>query len=291
VGYDSINLALTGKLALDATLLIFLAKFAATAICLGSMSGGVFGPSLFLGAMLGSSLAMIWNIFFPQMYLNPIDYALVGMGTMVSGVTLGPITAILVIFELTKDYHTIIPLLISCTTSLFLVKYLYGSSIYETKLLRRGIRLAHGLDANILAMLTVKDCMSSQVETIQESTTLPEIIKKAEVSTSPFLLVLGRGGKLSGIVTMADLRQNLRLSKTVSVSVTAADLMTRQTVSVTPEDTLDTALELFEEKNFSCLTVVQPPEGKIVVGLLRHEDLVRAYKQRLMQVRLIEKGS
>ena len=290
VGYDSINLALTGKLALDATLLIFLAKFAATAICLGSMSGGVFGPSLFLGAMLGSSLAMVWNMFFPQMYLNPVDYALVGMGTMVSGVTLGPITAILVIFELTKSYHTIVPLLISCTTSLFLVKYLYGSSIYQAKLERRGIRLAHGLDANILATLQVKDCMSSQVETIQESTTLPEIIKKAEVITSPFLLVLGQGGELTGILTMADLRQDLRLAKTISSSVTAADLMTRQTFTITPEDTLDTALELFEEKNFSCLPVIHPPEDKIVVGLLRHEDLVRAYKQRLMRVRLLEKG-
>jgi CIC family chloride channel protein len=291
VGYDSINLALTGKLALDSTVLIFLAKFAATAICLGSMSGGVFGPSLFLGAMLGSSLAMAWNLFFPQMYINPVDYALVGMGTMVSGVTLGPITAILVIFELTKDYRTIVPLLISCTTSLFMVKYLYGSSIYQTKLLRRGIRLAHGFDANILATLQVRDCMSSRIETILENTTLPEIIKKAEVSTSPFLLVLNHGGELSGILTMADLRQDLRVTKTISPSITAADLMTRQSVSITPDDTLDTALELFEEKNFSCLPVVQPPEKKIVVGLLKHEDLVRAYKQRLLRVRLLQKGT
>ena len=255
------------------------------------MSGGVFGPSLFLGAMLGSSLAMAWNLFFPQMYINPVDYALVGMGTMVSGVTLGPITAILVIFELTKDYRTIVPLLISCTTSLFMVKYLYGSSIYQTKLLRRGIRLAHGFDANILATLQVRDCMSSRIETILENTTLPEIIKKAEVSTSPFLLVLNHGGELSGILTMADLRQDLRVTKTISPSITAADLMTRQSVSITPDDTLDTALELFEEKNFSCLPVVQPPEKKIVVGLLKHEDLVRAYKQRLLRVRLLQKGT
>ena len=73
VGYDSINLALTGKLALDSTALIFLAKFLATAICLGSMSGGVFGPSLFLGAMLGTGLALTWNMIFPQVYINPVD--------------------------------------------------------------------------------------------------------------------------------------------------------------------------------------------------------------------------
>ncbi len=291
VGYDSINLALTGKLALDSTALIFLAKFLATAICLGSMSGGVFGPTLFLGAMLGSSLALTWNMFFPQVHINPVDYALVGMGTMVSGVTLGPITAILVVFELTKDYRTIVPLLISCTTSLLLVKYLYGSSIYQTKLLRRGIRLVHGLDANVLATLQVKDCMSSQVETIQEDTTLPEIIQKAEISASPFLLVLDQRGDLSGLITMADLRQDLRVAQTISSSVTAAQLMTRQNVSITPEDTLEAALELFEEKNFTFLPVVQPPEGKKVLGLLKREDLVRAYKQRLLKTRLLQKES
>jgi CIC family chloride channel protein len=291
VGYDSINLALTGKLALDSTALIFLAKFLATAVCLGSMSGGVFGPSLFLGAMLGSGLALTWNLLFPQVYINPVDYALVGMGTMVSGVTLGPITAILVIFELTKDYRTIVPLLISCTTSLLLVKYLYGYSIYQTKLLRRGIQLVHGLDVSILRTLQVKNCLTSQVETIQEDTTLPEIIQKAEVSTSPFLLVLDQQGELSGILTMADLRQELRVARTISGSLTAAKLMTRQTLSITPEDTLDTALELFEEKNLTCLPVVQPPDRKKVVGLLKHEDLLRAYKQRLLRLRLLQKGT
>jgi CIC family chloride channel protein len=291
VGYDSINLALTGKLALDASALIFLAKFLATAICLGSMSGGVFGPSLFLGAMLGTCLALTWNLLFPQIYINPVDYALVGMATVVCGVTLGPITAILVIFELTKDYRTIVPLLISCTTSLLMVKSLYGYSIYQAKLLRRGIQLVHGMDAGILRTLQVKDCLTSQVETIEEDTTLPEIIEKAEHSASPFLLVLDRRGELSGLLTMADLRQDLRVARTISPGTTATDLMTRQTVTITPEDTLDTALELFEEKNFSCLPVVLPPERKKVVGLLKHEDLVRAYKQRLLRIRLVQKES
>jgi CIC family chloride channel protein len=171
------------------------------------------------------------------------------------------------------------------------VKFLYGYSIYQTKLLRRGIQLVHGLDANILSTLQVKDCMSPQVETIQEDTTLPEIIQRAEVTTSPFLLVLDRHGELSGLLTMADLRQELRLARTISGATTAAQLMTQQSVSLTPEDTLDTALELFEEKNFTCLPVVQPPEKKKVVGLLKHEDLVRAYKQRLLRIRLLQKGT
>ena len=94
------------------------------------------------------------------------------MGTVVSGVTLGPMTAILLIFELTHDYRTIIPLLISCAACMMTVKFFYGNSIYQTKLLRRGIHLVRGLDANILRALKVGECMSSQVETIHDETTL-----------------------------------------------------------------------------------------------------------------------
>lgn len=291
VGYDSINLALTGKLTLDAAALILLAKFLATAICLGSMSGGVFGPSLFLGAMLGTSLALIWNFFFPQAHINPVDYALVGMGAVVSGVTLGPITAILIILELTQDYRTVVPLLISCATSLLTVKSLYGYSIYQTKLLRRGIHLVHGLDINILRSLKVRECMISQAETINDDARFPEILKRAEESTSPFFMVLDNRGELSGILTMADLRQDLRFfGKAISSSTMAADLKTKKMVSITLEDNLETALELLEKENLSCLPVVWSLENKRVVGLLKQEDLLRAYKQRLLKVRLLQRA-
>ena len=289
VGYDSINLALTGKLTLDFAALILLAKLLATAICLGSMSGGVFGPSLFLGAMLGTSLALTGNLILPQLALNPIDYALVGMGTVVSGVTLGPMTAILLIFELTHDYHTIIPLLISCAACMITVKSFYGSSIYQTKLLRRGIHLVRGLDANILRSLKVGECMSSRVETIHNQTTLAEILEKSEASTSPFFIVVDNRGELDGVLTIGDLRQDLRFSRGNSRTLTAAELKTKNAVTLTPEDNLETASELLEERNLSYLPVVLPPENKIVVGILKQEDLLTTYKQRLLKIHLSQR--
>jgi CIC family chloride channel protein len=286
VGYDSINLALTGKLTLDAATMVLLAKFLATIICLGSMSGGVFGPSLFLGAMLGTSLALTGNFFFPHLSLNPVDYALVGMGTVVSGVTLGPITAILIIFEPTHNFRTIVPLMLSCVTSLLIVKSLYGYSIYQTKLLRRGIHLVRGLDVNILRTLRVKECLTSQVETINDDARLPEILEKAEASPYPFFIVLDSRGELSGVLTLADLRQDLRFAREISRVVTAAELKTPKVFTITPDDDLQTALELFEGRNLKCLPVVLPPEKKIVVGILKQEDLLTAYKQKLLKVRL-----
>jgi chloride channel protein, CIC family len=289
VGYDSINLALTGSLTLDAVALILLAKFLATAVCLGSMSGGVFGPSLFLGAMLGTGLALTSNAILPQLALNPVDYALVGMGTVVSGVTLGPITALLLILELTRDYRTIVPLLISCGASLMTVKFLYGSSIYQTKLMRRGIHLVHGLDVNVLRTLKVGACMSSPGEAIHDDTGLSEILAKVEAGTSPFFVVLDQRGELSGVLTIGDLRQDLRFTSGVSRDKTAADLKTRDAVTLTPEDTLETALELLEEKDLNCLPVVLPPDNKVVVGLLKQDDLLTAYKQRLLKVRMLQR--
>jgi len=83
----------------------------------------------------------------------------------------------------------------------------------------------------------------------------------------------------------------LRFAKVISSATTAAELMTKKTVSTTPEDDLETALELLEEKNLSCLPVVLPPEKKKVVGLLKQEDLMRAYKQRLLKVRLLQRDN
>jgi CIC family chloride channel protein len=286
VGYTSINLALAGKLALDAALLILLVKFMATAICLGSMSGGIVGPSLFLGAMLGTGFALSINLVFPGWHLIPVDYALVGMAALVGGTTLGPITAILIIFDLTRDYRTIIPLIISCVASLLTVKYLYGYSIYETKLLRRGVHLVRGRDVNILRALRVKDCMSKKIEILYDDTPLAEILGKAEKSPYTNFIVLDSREELSGVLTLADVRKDLRFPKELSAATTAEKLKTREVVTVTPDDDLETALNLLEDRHFPFLPVVLPHEPKKVVGLLKLEDLLTAYQQKLLKMRL-----
>ncbi len=145
VGYWSINMSLAGKITLAGAILLLFAKYLATVLCLGSgMSGGIIGPSLFLGAMLGTILALAVNQIFPGMNLISTDYALVGMGALLSGTTLGPITAIMIIFELSNSHEITAPAMVACIASFLVVKYLYGYSVYETKLLRRGVRIFRG---------------------------------------------------------------------------------------------------------------------------------------------------
>jgi CIC family chloride channel protein len=284
VGYDSINVSLAGKIALTGAVLLLGAKYLASVLCLGSgMSGGIMGPSLFLGAMLGTSLALAGNLLFPGFNLVPSDYALVGMGALVSGTTLGPITATVIIFELSDNHGIIVPAMVSCIASFQVVKSLYGYSTYETKLLRRGVRILRGKEVHLLQSMPVKDYMTQEMEVVHDDTPLAEILKRAEESPYPFFVVLNAAEELSGVLTLWDLRQVLGKGEEALARCTARDLKTSEVVTVHPEDDFEAALHLLEHKNFSFLPVVLPPQDKVVVGILKIEDVLTAYNQRLLK--------
>jgi CIC family chloride channel protein len=284
VGYDSINLSLAGKFALATAAFLMVTKFLATVLCLGSgMSGGIMGPNLFLGAMLGTIVSLVGNHFFPNLHLVPTDYALVGMGALVSGTTLGPITATLIIFELSNSHGIIVPAMVSCIASFIVVKSLYGYSTYEMKLLRRGVQIFQGREVHRLQSMKVKDYTTKKMEIIHDDTPLPEILRRAEESPYPFFVVLDEKEELSGVLTLWDLRQALWPRGEVSESLKARDLKTTEVVTVHPEDDFETAFHLLEKKDFSTLPVVLPPRNKVVVGILKIEDALTAYNQRLLK--------
>jgi chloride channel protein, CIC family len=209
------------------------------------------------------------------------------MGAMVSGTTLAPITAIVTIFEITNTYAILVPLMAACIGSLLTVKYLYGYSIYETKLLRRGVNLIRGHEVNILQSLKVRDTMIHRVETIYDSTSLMEILVRAERNPYPFFVVLNDQEELSGVLSLWDLRQAMPFTQELGHLVVAEELKTEKVITVTPDDNLYTARTLFEEHNFAYLPVVMPPARKQVVGLLRLDDIFSAYQQKLVKERLL----
>ncbi len=284
VGYDSINLSLAGKFALGAAVFLLAGKYLATVLCLGSgMSGGIMGPSLFMGATLGTTLALAANHLFPGLHLQPTDYALVGMGALVSGTTLGPITATVIIFELSNSHEIIVPAMVSCIASFQVVKSLYGYSTYETKLLRRGIKIFRGKEVHVLQSMQVKDYLTKKMEVIRDDTPLPEILQRVEASAYPFFVVLDDRDELSGVLTLWDLRRVMAEPGKAAPNLTAGDLKTSPVVSVHPEDDFEQAFKLLEHKKFSSLPVVLPPEDKVVLGILKIEDVLTAYNQRLLK--------
>lgn len=290
VGYDAINLMLAGEIALTAGVVILGLKYLATVVCLGSgMSGGIFAPSLVVGAALGTTLALTSQLLLPQLTLHGGDYVLVGMGAVVSGATLAPITAILTIFELTNTYRIIVPSMVACIASMLVVRYLYGYSIYETKLLRRGVNIVRGHEVHILRSLKVKDHFRTDMEVLYENTPLEEILRRADASHYPFFVVLNDQEELAGVLTLWDLRHALPYADELGHLVVAGEVMTKEVVTVFPYDNFETALDKLEKHNFHYLPVVLPWAPRKVNGVLHIDDVLSAYSQKVLRERVLRK--
>ena len=159
VGYATILDVLSGRLAGVGLLLTLLAlKLLATSLTLGSgASGGVFSPSLFMGATLGAAYGSLLGALLPGLHLNPATFALAGMAGLVAGATGAALTAIIMIFEMTLDYGVILPLTITAAVSYGLRRALIAESIYTMKLTRRGHTMPQALQANAHLVRHVSD--------------------------------------------------------------------------------------------------------------------------------------
>lgn len=286
VGYESINLALTSQLALGLMVLILGLKLLATACCIGAgFSGGIFAPSLVLGALLGGSFGIIAETLFSGHVATNAAYSLIGMGAVVAGTTLAPITAIFTIFELTYNFDIILPLMTCCITSLITVQKFYGYSIYETKLLRKGIRMIRGHDVNLLRSMLVGDFMTTDFETIRHDMRLGEVLKKAENSPYPHFPVLNNEGQLVGILSMSDLKGFLAEVGALSELIVASEIMTKRVTIVRPTDNFESAFEIFEGKQISTLPVVREKDQKLL-GILKKSDLLLTYNQKILKMNI-----
>ncbi|PLX97658.1 MAG: chloride channel protein [Desulfuromonas sp.] len=284
VGYESINLALTSQMALALMLSVLALKLLATASCVGAgFSGGIFAPSLVLGALLGGSFGTIAGFLFPGHVDTSAAYSLIGMGAVVAGTTLAPITAIFTIFELTYNFDIILPLMTCCITSLVTVQKYYGYSIYETKLLRKGLRMIRGHDVNLLRSMQVGDFMETRFETIRHDMLLGAVLKKAEDSHYPHFPVVDEKDRLVGILSMSDLRGFLAEIGELSELVVVSEIMTTRVIIMRPEDNFEKAFEIFEGKQISTLPVVSEGDQKLL-GILKKSDLLLTYNQKILKM-------
>jgi len=292
VGYESINLILNGNMAVNIIAGVLLFKLAATSFSVGSgFSGGIFAPSLVLGALLGGIFGAAVNSLFPEWVATYPAYGLVGMGAIVSGVTMAPITAIFTIFELTYNFEIILPLMTSCIASLIIVKKLYGNSIYETKLIKKGIKIVRGHDVNLLRSIAVTEYMEKEYESIGDSTGLEELILTAQESNYPHFVVLNDKDELAGILSMRDLKGCLSDMDDLYNIIVAADIMSRNVYCLVPDDTLERAFEVFEGKHISTLPVVDPGNKKKVLGILKKSNLILAYNEKILKTHILRNHS
>jgi CIC family chloride channel protein len=282
-GYETIKLTLYGQIAVWLLAILIVMKLLATCLTLGSgNSGGIFAPSLFMGAVAGGAFGFLVHYLFPTATATPGAYALVGMAGMVAAATHAPITALLIIFEMTSDYRIILPLMVTVVFSALLARRLFPHSIYTIKLIRRGIDIRGGRDINVLKAHKVSEVMDTNFQTISASTPLANIFNIIEHSNESYYIVLDNGGHIKGVLSFQDIR-SLLSQHSLDYLVIAQDLVKDEPVVVHADDDLEQAFNLFGIRDLKLIPIVERHNPDKVIGVIRREDLIDYYNKRLIE--------
>jgi CIC family chloride channel protein len=290
VGYGAMDLALAQALSWWVMFLLLLCKVLATSITIGSGgSGGIFAPSLFLGSMAGGFFGTGVHAIFPGVTASPGAYSIVGMGAVVRATTHGPLSAILILFEMTGDYKIILPLMIACIVGSLASGQLLKESIYTLKLARRGVNIRAGKEVNVLRSISVKDVMNTAVETIPENLSLGKFAEKISKSKYNSFPVVDEKKNLTGILSFIDY-QGAVFDENLKDLVVAKDLATQDLVTVALDDNLYSALEKITLKDFSILPVVSPDNPLKLMGVLSRRDIIGAYDKAVIKKSLFNES-
>ena len=259
---------------------IMLLKIIATSVSIGSGgSGGIFTPSLFIGAALGAALGLVLNDM--GMVDHPGAFALVGMAAFVASTTRATLTAIVLLFEMTATYEIILPLMLSCVVADAVCYVVSEHSCYTAKLARRGINIDLGSEQDLMRMIKVEDAMTEDVMTITPERPLEVALQIIEDTGHMGLPVVNDKGELGGIITWADIHiAALRHER----HLTVGDYYVTDLITITPKENLAQALDSLGYREISHLPVVDKTNQKKLVGIITKGDIIKAYnRQRFMR--------
>jgi CIC family chloride channel protein len=278
VGYDGITSALSGNMTLLALLVFLALKIVATSITLGSGgSGGIFAPSLFIGAMLGTAVGLVFGDLFPSLTAPAGAYGIVGMAAVFAGAARAPFAAILIIFEMTGNYAIIMPVMTAVVISTLLSRAMSRESIYTMKLLRRGVDLEQEELGDILRTTTVREAMSRDYPTISAKTPFPQLIKIFQKSGHHGFPVLDDNGKLVGILTEKTIARHIDTSSGGN-KLTAGDIVEKNPFVAYPDQSLDRLLEAIEGTEARIPVVSR--EDLRLLGVVGRHELISTYRKR-----------
>ncbi|MBL1213510.1 MAG: CBS domain-containing protein [Ignavibacteriae bacterium] len=282
VGYDSINLALHGDMLWYLAFGLIFLKIFATSLTLGSGgSGGIFAPSLFMGAMVGAFFGYVVNIVFPEITAGPGAYALVAMGGMVAGTTRAPITAIIIVFELTKEYEIILPLMITCIISMIISSRLSRESIYTLKLLLRNISIKEGAEINVMESIYTKEVYTDDYTAINLRDNFSQVVNEMVGGRGSVFPVVNDSGRISGVITTNSIKDYLFERDSLSSLLIANDILITEFETVTPDDNCQAALDKMRKYDFDGIPVVDARSPKVLLGMIWLKDIQHAYQREI----------
>jgi CIC family chloride channel protein len=285
VGYGTITDALNSALPVTLLFTLLIAKLAATSITIGSGgSGGIFAPSLFLGAMTGGFMGTLIHQWFPASTASSGAYALVTMGAVVAAATHAPITAIIMIFELTQTINIIPPLMAACVVSTLVTTFLHRDSIYTMKLRRRGIDLFEEESQSILKSLRVHDIVDRNPEVFQASDNFQVVVERVLTSEHTEFFVVNRWGELLGSIHLRELTRMLAEQDVLQDIVVAEDLLEPNRPTVNADDDLDLVMQLLATGSLHDeIGVVAWDNPRKLLGSIHKKDVLHAYNREVMR--------
>jgi len=284
IGHLAMDGMLEGQVGLGLLLALVVMKIVATSFTLGSGgSGGVFVPSLFVGAALGGALGTVVDQWAPFAHGGPGAYALVGMGALVAATSHAPLTGIVIMFELTGDYQIMLPLMVACILSTVVASALKEESIYTQKLKWKGISLRQGREESILRRVRVGSVVRREYGSFHEDAPLPTILAEALGTSQTTFPIVASDGRLAGVIRVQDLHRALDDRGVLESVLVAADLATPSQV-VREDDTVEQALELLTEIGADLVPVVDPEDH--ILGVVFVADVLDQYSRELQKLRL-----
>ena len=253
VGFGAIEQPSIGEITTGTIALLMVLKVLATSITLGSGgSGGVFAPSLFIGTMLGSLLGEGFNSIASGI-ADPGAFAVVGMAALFASAARAPMTSLFIVFEMTRDYSLILPLMIGVATATVLAQLITRDTIYSIKLGRLGVEIPD--EPRILAMdnIPVSEAMRTEVAAVAPTAAVEEMVETLSWAPGNVLAVQDAGGRFEGLITATDITAALREGR---LEMTAQDLRVTEPVSVYPDDSLRAVVTALAEHRILQVAVV-----------------------------------
>ncbi len=283
VGYGVTESALLLEFPLYLCIVLVVAKIVATAVSLGfGFGGGVFSPSLVIGATLGAAFGFIATAVFPDLSSGPSAYTIVGMGAVAAAVLGAPISTTLIVFEMTGDYALTLAVMVAVVIASEITHHFYGRSFFAKQLRGRGIDIRGGFESEVMRSIGIKAVLAGDADTMTPAASLREIRATLQSSRSGEIFVLDDRGGLYGTITLPDLSE-LAFDAATDDLIKALDVARPHPPVLTVDDDLESALSLMSETGEEHVAVVEDTDSMKFLGCVHHREVMAAYNRALIQ--------
>ncbi len=288
IGYDAINNMLAQTYTPKTISMLFVLKFALVVLILGAGGfGGIFAPSMFMGACFGYLFAVTASTLF-NLDLHTTTFTLVGMGAMLAGVNSVPITAIMILFEMTNDYHFILPLILGIVGSHTITQMAMNGSIYAKELAEEGYEVGETQEKRILCSIPVEHITRKSILLIPENTPISELIHTfLNDEEHDTIYITNKAGSLTGVIHSSTLHHLITSYHTLEGMVIAKDIADESLIFVNCNDNLEMAMRIFASHHIEEIPVLKKDgaENKIL-GVLHYQDVLNIYNQKIGKISL-----